>query len=69
MAKGFALLLFCLETCAQPTRNGLKSGFFGIGHSSPTLEVAGLTPVERTTCGGAGRAPHFCGVRLLLRPG
>jgi hypothetical protein len=34
MNKGSEPLLFCIETCAQPTRNGLKSGFLGIGHSS-----------------------------------
>ena len=36
MAKGLTPLLFYSESCAQPTNNGLKSGFVDIGHSSPT---------------------------------
>jgi hypothetical protein len=49
MAKGLTPLLFYSESCAQPTNNGLKSGFVDIGHSSPTLEVADSNSVRRTT--------------------
>jgi hypothetical protein len=39
MNKGFTPLLFYSETCAQPTKNGLESGFMGTGHSSPTSNL------------------------------
>jgi hypothetical protein len=39
MDKGFALFPIYSNTCVQPIKNGFKSGFVSIGHSSPTSNL------------------------------